>query len=274
MESPNSKGSSYLIVGLFFLIGIIVATGFIVFMGGTGLFSSELRLTALFRDARGLNVGAPVYMSGVDVGRVLGKSLPLGDEKGVVVSFSVDGKNAMRVTSNASVTISSAGMLGDKTLVLNVANGGELVKDHDRIMVEEEKDIGSYLSSGGEVLENIKEITKNFALLMKDARYAKKVDRILDNVEAATANLKKQTEGNWGAKLDRTLTHLDSVMGKIDSGQGTLGALVNDPSLHEDLRVVVGGAKRSKLIRFLVKQTIKNKEDKTASELSSPKAQE
>ncbi len=274
MESPNAKGSSYLIVGLFFMIGIIVAVGFIVFMGGTGVFSSEIRLTALFRDARGLNVGAPVYMSGVDVGRVLGKSLPPSGEKGVVVSFSVDGKNAERVSTGATVAISSAGMLGDKTMVINVSESGQPVKDNDRLLVEEEKDIGTYLSSAGNVLENVKEVTDNLAKLFRDGKSLKKIDTILENLEKASENIKRQTEGNWGAKLDHSLSSLESVMSKIDKGQGTLGALINDPSLHEDLRVVVGGAKRSKLVRFLVKQTIKNKEEKTGSELSSPNAQE
>lgn len=45
---------------------------------------------------------------------------------------------------------------------------------------------------------------------------------------------------------------LDRVLRKIDEGEGTLGALVNDPRLYEELRLLVGGARRSTLLRTLI----------------------
>jgi phospholipid/cholesterol/gamma-HCH transport system substrate-binding protein len=46
---------------------------------------------------------------------------------------------------------------------------------------------------------------------------------------------------------------LNSILVKVDQGEGTLGLLVNDPTLYEDLKVLVGGAQRSLLIRSLLK---------------------
>jgi phospholipid/cholesterol/gamma-HCH transport system substrate-binding protein len=46
---------------------------------------------------------------------------------------------------------------------------------------------------------------------------------------------------------------LDDVLGKIDRGEGTLGLLVNDPTLYEDLKVLVGGAQRSLVVRSLIR---------------------
>ncbi|MEZ4815610.1 MAG: MlaD family protein [Bdellovibrionota bacterium] len=125
MESPNAKGQSHLIVGLFVFVSLVVAGGFVIFMGGSGIFSSEIKVGTVFPDARGLNVGAPVYLAGVNIGRVLGKELPPDEERGVLVSFSIDGSFLDRVKSNSSVTISSAGMLGDKTLVVLEGDGGD-----------------------------------------------------------------------------------------------------------------------------------------------------
>jgi phospholipid/cholesterol/gamma-HCH transport system substrate-binding protein len=51
--------------------------------------------------------------------------------------------------------------------------------------------------------------------------------------------------------LDHTLAHLAEVMNKIDRGDGTLGRLVNDPSLYHDARSLVGGARKSWLLRML-----------------------
>jgi hypothetical protein len=94
-----------------------------------------------------------------------------------------------------------------------------------------------------------------------------------ESLKTIAENLKKNTEGNWGAKIDKTLVNLESITHKIDKGQGTLGALVNDTSLHEDLRVLLGGAKRSKIIRFVVKQAIQNSDQKGGSDQAAPKSQ-
>jgi phospholipid/cholesterol/gamma-HCH transport system substrate-binding protein len=45
---------------------------------------------------------------------------------------------------------------------------------------------------------------------------------------------------------------LDRILRKVDEGEGTLGALVNDPSLYEETRLLVGGARRSVLLRTLI----------------------
>jgi phospholipid/cholesterol/gamma-HCH transport system substrate-binding protein len=45
---------------------------------------------------------------------------------------------------------------------------------------------------------------------------------------------------------------LDRILLKIDEGEGTLGALVNDPTLYEEFRLLVGGARRSTLLRTLI----------------------
>jgi phospholipid/cholesterol/gamma-HCH transport system substrate-binding protein len=45
---------------------------------------------------------------------------------------------------------------------------------------------------------------------------------------------------------------LDSVLGKVDRGEGTLGLLVNDPSLYEDTRLLLSGARDSLLLKALI----------------------
>src|SRR5262245_7130036 len=51
--------------------------------------------------------------------------------------------------------------------------------------------------------------------------------------------------------LDRTLADLAQVMAKLDRGEGTLGRLVNDPSLYQETEHLVGGARRSWLLKLL-----------------------
>ncbi len=45
---------------------------------------------------------------------------------------------------------------------------------------------------------------------------------------------------------------MNSILGKIDRGEGTLGLLLNDPTLYEELKILVGGAGRSTVVRTLI----------------------
>jgi len=45
---------------------------------------------------------------------------------------------------------------------------------------------------------------------------------------------------------------LNSILDKIDRGDGTLGLLLNDPTLYEELKILVGGANRNTIVRSLI----------------------
>ncbi len=59
-------------------------------------------------------------------------------------------------------------------------------------------------------------------------------------------------EGSTLKRFDEAAARLDSVLGKVDRGEGTLGLLVNDPSLYEETRLLVRGARDSSLLRALI----------------------
>lgn len=45
---------------------------------------------------------------------------------------------------------------------------------------------------------------------------------------------------------------LNSILEKIDRGEGTMGLLLNDPTVYEDLKLLLGGAQRSRVLRTLI----------------------
>lgn len=55
------------------------------------------------------------------------------------------------------------------------------------------------------------------------------------------------------AEMARAAERLRAVLAKVDEGEGTLGLLVNDPSLYEDMRLLLGGAQRSFVVRSLIR---------------------
>ena len=55
------------------------------------------------------------------------------------------------------------------------------------------------------------------------------------------------------SNLEKTAAHLESITGKIDRGEGSVGALINDPELYEGLRNVVAGGKKSRLGKGMIR---------------------
>jgi phospholipid/cholesterol/gamma-HCH transport system substrate-binding protein len=46
---------------------------------------------------------------------------------------------------------------------------------------------------------------------------------------------------------------LNSILEKVDRGDGTIGLLVNDPTLYEDMKQLLGGAQRSAVVRTMIR---------------------
>jgi phospholipid/cholesterol/gamma-HCH transport system substrate-binding protein len=54
---------------------------------------------------------------------------------------------------------------------------------------------------------------------------------------------------------------LNSILSKVDQGQGTIGLMLNDPTLYEDLKLLLGGAQRSTVMRSLIRMAVDNAEE-------------
>ncbi len=54
------------------------------------------------------------------------------------------------------------------------------------------------------------------------------------------------------------MDHLEEITRKINSGQGTLGAIINDPTVFEDLKSMMGGAKRSSVLKYFMQKFIQS----------------
>ena len=65
--------------------------------------------------------------------------------------------------------------------------------------------------------------------------------------------------------LSRELTEmardLRAVVGRIEKGEGSLGALINDPTVYDDLKTILGNVKRNRILRALVRYSISNSDE-------------
>lgn len=147
---------------------------------------------------------------------------------------------------------------------------------------EAKQSIAATLESVNRVMN---EIEKGDGLIHK-LIYDKELARTVANVEKTTANLSvittelKDGKGALGAllndpkgketvaklivaadNLEKTSASLKTVMGGVERGEGTIGALLMDDGVYDDLRALLGRAKRNRVLRTVIRSTIDKNEN-------------
>ncbi len=108
--------------------------------------------------------------------------------------------------------------------------------------------------------------------LLNDPETRTRLDQILTGLSDASTELSATVEGLSGGEgllaklltdeaygeevsrdLKQLLNNLNKLSGKLEQGDGTLGQLINDPSVYEALNDVIVGIDESKLLRWLIR---------------------
>ncbi len=111
--------------------------------------------------------------------------------------------------------------------------------------------------------------------------FARRLTEVAAALQAITEDLHKEgtlayallydpDNATMVADLRSTSAALRAIAEDIQAGRGTAGLLATDPALYEDLRVLVGGAQRNKLLRAYVRRTIEISEKKQAGPWEPP----
>ena len=58
------------------------------------------------------------------------------------------------------------------------------------------------------------------------------------------------------------MQRLDRILGRVENGPGTANSLIYDDVLHDDLKALLGGAQRNKVLKYFIRESIKNSEKK------------
>ena len=75
------------------------------------------------------------------------------------------------------------------------------------------------------------------------------------------------------ANVDAMSDDLRAIVSNMRSGKGTLGALLVDPSIYDDVKALIGNVDRNQVLRALVRYSIKQ-EDTQAPPQLLPKAKD
>lgn len=252
-------------VGVFISLGIGLVMLAIILLGGPQTFLEKQNHYYVHFDEVGeLIPGAKVVLNGIRVGMV--EAIDLDDkEKNVVVKVIVNQKYAKWIRESSTAQISTQGMLGDKYIYVEAGKFTDPeMKDGARIHTVPPQSITQFLSSGDQLLKTVNGVAASLERVLRSLEANQRGDTIFKNLAKTSENLTLATEQVnqklQSLEIKTTVDTLNAILKKINNGTGTLGALINDPALYHDAKTLVGGANRNRVMRNLVRKTIRDAE--------------
>ncbi|MCK6523325.1 MlaD family protein [Myxococcota bacterium] len=261
-------------VGVITLIALGVAVGFTLFTDDrTGVTSADrYSLYADFPTASGVYIGTQVRIAGVTVGSVREINLVNGQAR-----MRLEMSGDVELSRESFGVMASNGILGDKVINLTPGPPGELLVDQDVLPIKiTGPDIEALSNRADQISADVEVITSKLRLLMEgetparieatiksldetvnrvnglSAAQSDEISAVVKNLEQASALLKLQIERTGGQvdtemasvgeamdKLDATLAEVEEIAAKVNRGEGTLGALVNDDGAVRELELAL-----------------------------------
>ncbi|MCF6159131.1 MAG: MCE family protein [wastewater metagenome] len=261
------KHSAELRAGVFTLLLLMGFAAMIFILGSRkGYFRPQITLTAKFLNVYGLQVGAPVRYMGVGIGHVTDIILPnqsLHPE--IEVIFQIDKSAKKNITKDSVATIKWLSYVTGDSYV-EIAAGAHHepeVKDGDTIKSAEPLDYTSALENSIRVVESFSNILKKIEkgkLVESFNAISASLHENLNALQKSDGLLHALIYDQKGKQLLDNLTttseSLKGIVTEIEEGEGTLGALITDPTIYESLNSLLGGAERSFILRTLIRKSI------------------
>ncbi len=227
-------------VGMLILISLVILGGTILLMGKERrLFESKVPFEVHFTRAAGLREGSPVSLGGVTVGSVESLSFPAdARENFIVVRINVVGKIAPRIRKGVVARVRTQGLLGDRFIELSGGNpDGDRLPAGGVIASVNPVDYEALLGGGGDVVQNLTEVTGSLKSLLKSVEEGK---GFLGEIVASD----DKRGGKWSEtaeNLRSASASLRNILASIEKGNGFLGQLIQNKQsgqmMAEDLRV-------------------------------------
>jgi phospholipid/cholesterol/gamma-HCH transport system substrate-binding protein len=173
------------------------------------LFTETYQLKTQFSDVVGLNVGAETRIGGVHRGTVIRIDMPRSPADKITVVMDLESSTRDIIRKDSVATIATEGLLGDEYISI------------------------SFGSVGAPEVRNGDTLASQQPIAMADL--IKKTDKILDSSQQAVTNVTQVT------------ANLSAISGKINDGQGTVGALINDKDVYTKLDQTMSGMQETAL---------------------------
>ena len=259
-------------IALVAIVGILIMYFGINFLKGMNLFSTNNAYYMTFDDIQGLGASTPIYADGYKVGTVDGLEYDYKENGPIKVKVDIIKDLRIPQGSKAEIVKDLMGNLQVNLLLANnprervepggvipgAVNGGMMDKAANLIPVVEKMlpKLDSILTSVNALLadpalaaslHNVETITSNLTVSTRELNtlmaglnkqvpgMIRKANGVLDNTNRLTANLASLDVQGTLNKVNQTLESAHQFTEKLNSNQGSLGLLMNDTKLYDNL---------------------------------------
>ena len=259
-------------IALVAIVGILIMYFGINFLKGMNLFSTNNAYYMTFDDIQGLGASTPIYADGYKVGTVDGMEYDYKENGPIKVKVDINKDLRIPQGSKAEIVKDLMGNLQVNLLLANnprervepggvipgAVNGGMMDKAANLVPVVEKMlpKLDSILTSVNALLadpalaaslHNVETITSNLTVSTRELNtlmaglnkqvpgMVRKANGVLDNTNRLTANLASLDVQGTLNKVNQTLESAHQFTEKLNSNQGSLGLLMNDTKLYDNL---------------------------------------
>lgn len=268
-------------VGIFISLLTVVLMIMVVSIGKeTSLFDPKTDIKARVANVSNLKVGSYVELKGIRIGTVSSISI-ISDEE-VEITMTILERELKWIKEDSKVSISTAGLVGDKFVeIYKGSKEARQFKPHkDFLVTEESADFKKIIDKGdsiANVTERILSKLDNILVKIGDGQAIvesiSSINKASSNMEKITSELKDARMGQMVqnvnmsmANLNKASSSLDRILTRVEKGPGTVNSLIYDESVHDDLRALLGGAQRNKVIKYFIRESIKKSEERKTQE--------
>lgn len=218
------------------------------------------------------------------------------EEKEIIIELAINRNYQDRIRADSIASINTQGLLGDKFVFVSVGSDTQpVLEDEEFVQSEETTPIFALAEKAGKILDDIGAASKSIRELLttvegekggdlkrtlKSLRVTiervqtgpglahaliydpqgKQVIQSLNNALDAFSDVAEGPEGKQAkgmiANLRQASADLKEILAGIRRGEGTIGKLIRDPEVYDELRALLGKANRSKLIKAVIRTTI------------------
>ena len=259
-------------IALVAIVGILIMYFGINFLKGMNLFSTNNAYYMTFDDIQGLGASTPIYADGYKVGTVDGMEYDYKENGPIKVKVDIIKDLRIPQGSKAEIVKDLMGNLQVNLLLANnprervepggvipgAVNGGMMDKAANLVPVVEKMlpKLDSILTSVNALLadpalaaslHNVETITSNLTVSTRELNTLMaglnkqvpgmigKANGVLDNTNRLTANLASLDVQGTLNRVNQTLESAHQFTEKLNSNQGSLGLLMNDTKLYDNL---------------------------------------
>lgn len=216
-------------LGLFVLVGTALFLTSVFLIGSeNNIFSRTFEVSAVFRNVEGLKEGDNVWLSGVKIGTVTNVRI-LGQGR-VIVRLSLKNNQHQFVTEDATASVGSDGLVGNKILVIRPGTSRIPLAENDTLNTLSPTDTQELIEIAKDVGENTRTLTES----LKDL--ADKINRgegivgeflgdgqIAYDIRTAVTGIRQTSENSALATRE-----LNALLTDLRSGSGLLPTLLHD----------------------------------------------